>query len=570
MPMRTLLLTAVAGVALTLTGVPARAADKADADHIARLIEQLGSKKFSQREAAARELDKIGAPALDALKKAAESSDTETRRRATSLLNRINERLDTRELLAPTHVHLKYQDTPLAEAVADFAKKSGYSITLNDEQGKLAGRKITLDTGKTTFWQAFDQFCAKAGLVEGTWQPGMPPGFRGRPVPVPPGKPVLPPRGAAAPAPARAVNVVAVAQVAPPAAPPPALPGAPIRRGAPMIPAFPQVNGDQFFLEAGKPQHLPTSYHGAVRIRALPPDTPVFGPPRGQDEILVPLEVRAEPKVRWQYITGVHVQKALDNNDQKLTKVSDEGQNGIGGGGVVVPGGGFGPRPMIMIARPRGWGNNFTVRLKTGDKSSHSLKELQGSVSAQVRTQPAALVTVKDVFSAVNKTVKGKQGTSVTVLEATKEENGDIKLRLRMEVPNDVLTESATPGHKVGRNVPSPAAGVGFAVAAGQGQVQVQIAPAPAGGVGVAQPHHVVMGDFMGTALRDSKGKAIPLTQVGAMKFEANGKGSVREITLTYHPEKEIKGAARFTLSGSRVVGVEVPFTLKDVRLAKE
>ena len=40
------------------------------------------------------------------------------------------------------------------KAVADFKKQSGYDITLSDPEGKLKDRRITLDTGDVTFWQA--------------------------------------------------------------------------------------------------------------------------------------------------------------------------------------------------------------------------------------------------------------------------------------------------------------------------------------------------------------------------------------------------------------------------------
>ncbi len=50
---------------------------------VERLVEQLGSQQFEEGEAASRALEKIGYPALDALKKAAQSEDRETRRRAT-------------------------------------------------------------------------------------------------------------------------------------------------------------------------------------------------------------------------------------------------------------------------------------------------------------------------------------------------------------------------------------------------------------------------------------------------------------------------------------------------------
>src|SRR5262245_58637640 len=54
---------------------PAKIVDKdADADRIAKLVAQLGSDSFAEREAATRDLERLGAAALEALRKAAQSS----------------------------------------------------------------------------------------------------------------------------------------------------------------------------------------------------------------------------------------------------------------------------------------------------------------------------------------------------------------------------------------------------------------------------------------------------------------------------------------------------------------
>ena len=117
----------------------------------------MGSSEFDDREKAQQELDKIGEPALDALKSASKSDDTEIRRRSSELVKKIERRVESISVLRPTMAHLVYKETPLAEALADFRKKSGFTITLHDPENKLKDRKITLDTGETTFWQAFDE-----------------------------------------------------------------------------------------------------------------------------------------------------------------------------------------------------------------------------------------------------------------------------------------------------------------------------------------------------------------------------------------------------------------------------
>jgi hypothetical protein len=61
---------------------------------VARLIRQLGSDSFAEREAASRRLAAVGEPALGPLREAgARSDDAEVRRRANRLVKRIQGRL---------------------------------------------------------------------------------------------------------------------------------------------------------------------------------------------------------------------------------------------------------------------------------------------------------------------------------------------------------------------------------------------------------------------------------------------------------------------------------------------
>src|SRR5262249_54371427 len=126
---------------------------------------QLGSKKFSDRREAARSLLAIGAPALDALRKAARADDPEVRRQARDLIRQIEKGEESALALKATKLRLRYKDAPVSEVLADLRKKSGYSIEVEGVKD-LGRRKVTLETGEVTFWEGFDQFCDKAGLVE--------------------------------------------------------------------------------------------------------------------------------------------------------------------------------------------------------------------------------------------------------------------------------------------------------------------------------------------------------------------------------------------------------------------
>jgi RNA polymerase sigma factor (sigma-70 family) len=74
---------------------------------IERLIKQLGSDKFTEREAATTALERIGEPAYDALRRAAETGDdVEIRRRAEGIIGRIEQRWQLRRFegsIAPVY-----------------------------------------------------------------------------------------------------------------------------------------------------------------------------------------------------------------------------------------------------------------------------------------------------------------------------------------------------------------------------------------------------------------------------------------------------------------------------------
>jgi hypothetical protein len=145
---------------------PSWAEEKLDSKTIARLVTQLGSSNFGDREEATRALVQIGPIARGLLEKAAAGKDAEVRRRAEIVLERIEKDLDTAALLVPKRIRLNFQDTPITDAVAELAKKTGFAIQFEGDRTRLANRKITLDTGEIPFWDALDQFCRNAGLVE--------------------------------------------------------------------------------------------------------------------------------------------------------------------------------------------------------------------------------------------------------------------------------------------------------------------------------------------------------------------------------------------------------------------
>ena len=160
--------------------------------------------------------------------------------------------------------------------MADFQKKSGYRIYLHDLDGKLKERKVTLDTGETTFWHATALFCGKVDLSEASMEDLMQRSGIG-------------------------------------------LTRSPLIVQPPGI-FIPALDG-QLLLKDGKTKYLPTDYRGAVRIRVLARADLFDNVPKG--EIILPLEVSLEPKLQWQEFQSIRIVKAVDDRDQMLDKVEE-------------------------------------------------------------------------------------------------------------------------------------------------------------------------------------------------------------------------------------------------------
>lgn len=473
---------------------------KAEREKLARLIRQLGSESPEEREAAARALEDIGWPAVDALRNAIASGDGDVVLRARILVKKIEKQAEAQRVLAPTTVKLAFKKKLVTDAVAELAKKSGYRIVITADTSELKKRRVTLDTeGEMPFWKAFDQLCLKGSLVESDSLKAVAPrpGVVPMPVPFPnpgfnPAKPELPP---------------------------------------------------QVIVEDGNPVELPTHYAGALRIRALPADSLVVTSQRGGDkETLVILEVTAEPKVQWQQLESVKVRKATDEQGQALEQVKPP-EPAKGPGGVPMP---PRPPPPFPVGRMPGQAAGtptyqVPIRFTLAEKPSKVLKELSGVLAAKFQTPTQTLITVTDVLEATNKKYKGETGGAIEVLEIQAEKKGEVKVRLVLEVPPDVVEANAPAG------MPGPG---------------VPPIPVPMPGVGPgAAP---AAKDTFGISLLDSRGRKFH--PVGASsKVAVNDGKPVKEYTLTFQPQAGQGKAAKLVYEAVRSVVVEVPFAFADV-----
>ncbi|MFN4258361.1 MAG: HEAT repeat domain-containing protein [Gemmataceae bacterium] len=539
---------------------------------IEQLIDLLGNGSFVEREEATSALEKIGAPALEALRKAAQSDDVETRKRASELVNKISQKMTAANLLAPTRVHLKYDNMPVLDAVRDLAQKSGYNIVLTGNPQDLAERRVTLDTGETTFWQAFDLFCQKAGLTEATDKAVKP---QPRPQPVPRPLPIRPlPQPAPQPAPVPLPAPVPNRQPLQNGALQQRIqiqvqPGQPIQGVAPAIlpvqppERFPGAANQTIYLTDGKPPVLPTHYEGAVRVRALPPSTPINDEAKKDSEEAFVLDVTPEPKLMWQQLLGVRVDRAIDDQGQKLSASTSVGA------AEEQPAIGIGVAPAIARIRPPlavGHPTQITVRLAKGDKPSQSLKEIRGTITAQAQTAPQPLITVANILKAAGQTVRGQDGGEIKVIDVTQQANGQITVQVAIEPPANALPVQGGVGNLPIQVQPLPAP------VPAQRQAQPQPAP-PAQQFQVQQIQVQIGGrapvlptNPAGLSLVDDKDQPFRLVSTGSKVQIVNNVVS-QEYTLTYQPNQGQGAPTKLILSGSRSVSLDIPFVLKDVPL---
>jgi hypothetical protein len=485
------------GLGLVCAQQPPASSAKADTAVVAKWIAKLGSDQYDERETAFATLEALGPAALDALGKAIASPDEETRRRAIDLVLRIEKRQETARLTQPKMTHLVCKDMPVNQAVQELARVTGIQIQLEGDQTKFANRKITLDTGKVPFWQAVDQLCEKAGLLE---------------------------RGSVA---------------------------------LPENPVNPVVNGDQVFflsevvnngprpvsplvLVDGKSQAAPTHHAGAMRVRILPrlaPNAP------GQNDgapvhersagTLLTVEISPEPSLGLQNILSVRVDKAIDEdgNDLKVPMpyISDLVDRG----------------PVTWV---RGWANSPDMNRADQDLSKRvplrlfapdgvkRLKELRGSVAAEVLTPHQALITVENILNAADRKFSGKESDALTVLDINRDDKGQVVLRIVVE------------------KAPTPQAA--FAPAMG-------IMMFPGGGLaGAPQPADPAINtiaEFL--SLVDEKNQAFKLIAAEDQARDAQ----TNEYRLTFQPPSGLPKPAKLIYSGRRTTTIDVPFVLKDV-----
>jgi hypothetical protein len=277
-----------------------------------------------------------------------------------------------------------------------------------------------------------------------------------------------------------------------------------------------------------------------VRVRALPPHVSLPLVLLGSEERLAPLEVLAEPDVAWQGVLALHVTRAMDDQGRRLTQPLPFLGSPTAGNdlqyGVV----------RIWDTAGSAWNvpqpdaRHIPVRLQVGRPAPKVIKELEGIITAQVQTPAETLLRIDDVTREVGQAVRGPHGGWLKIVALSRETNGLVKVQGQIVYPP---SEEAPPAWLL--NPFNPRAGqVMFFVGAGANQVEVP-----------------------NLELRDNRGLPFQRLEQAQGQAPATADSRPHEFRLTFQPRPGQTEPLQLVYVGRRTMIVDVPFTLRDVRL---
>jgi hypothetical protein len=388
-------------------------------EHIQQLIKRLDHPQAAERVKARVELEAIGPAALPALQQAAQGDNAEVSRSARELIATVEK---TAAFIAPRKVRLKVADAPVADALDQLSKQSGFPIKMRPAQKDHLQRKITLDTGEVTFWQAFDQLCARAGLVDAGVGNGGPARIKQQ----------LPPEQAAASLAAEkrieTLNVIldtndprsAAAQAAVEALPKAYVEAARLRKGM-QGPVY--WEPAQLFVKAGAASPLPTCYAGSVRLR-------VVKAARSKDlgleeqlpgQVVVVVEMTPEPRFQNFFADFPLLEKSdLKPIDPKTYKGR--------------------PLDMAKLGAAQEDTNDirrFAVLRFADDGKATELRDLAGAASCLMDGEITE-TSFKDVLKAAGEKLRLPRGHTVELVSIEKQK-GDYRVQISSERPGGFL-----------------------------------------------------------------------------------------------------------------------------------
>ncbi len=470
---------------------------------IEALVRKLGSSSYAQREEARRELQAIGTPALDQVRKLSKSTDAEISRRVAELIRGFEEQLLTKQVLAPKEVHLKLKDASVQQAVAELANISGYPIQLQGDLTKVTNKKITLDTGKISFWQAFDQLCTQAGLMERVDQASLAQGVADT-------NRVLGGRGG-------------------------------IRRIQQFPPPYPGLTGPIIVTNRNDEKSM-VSHAGAVRTELR------ISRDAAAKELSLLFILSVEPRLQNSAVVGSPVlEKILDERSQKLSVALEHPKANVK---TPLHADEMMDMPIPMMSQP---GRRVAqIRVKEGPDAARQLNELTGKLALQVDLQNELLARIDNLLSAAGKSATGANGGTMKVNSITKRPSGEVEVQ--------VSIDNMSPNPFGGNIIVNGNGGViirGNVVINGGGMV---IGP---NGVRINGTGN--NGDL--PDLLDAKGQKFRVANLLNDSFNFVNGSTTRNATIVFAPNPGQVEPRELVLLGTRNYTISVPFRFEKIQI---
>jgi hypothetical protein len=348
------------------------------------LIRKLGSPAYVQRELARKELETIGTPALEPLRRASKTADMETGRRIAELIERFEQQILTRAVLVAKEISLNLKDASIQEAFDELTNASGYTVQIQGDRAAFADKKVTLRADKKSFWQLLDQICDEAGLMERI------------------------DLNAAAPASSGPVRIMAKKGL----------------QRAVVYPSGPAAPGPIVLVNRGTVK-APVSYAGAARTQLR------ISRDAAAKELTLQFLVSTESRLLNMSVEGKPlIEKMVGEQGQKLTE--------------IVPAPKYAPKNEANAAANADWADlgdtlppptlRWTqIKIKDADPAAKVLREVTGRLTVQLDLQNVLLAKLDKVLGASGKSVAGAKGGTMTLDSIRKLESGEFEVQVSME-----------------------------------------------------------------------------------------------------------------------------------------
>lgn len=477
------------------------------------LIQQLAEPRFEDRERASLGLRTLGTAAIPALKLAVEqSADVEVRDRAETLLVQLGKLAETERHLSDKSIALDYRNIPVSAVVADFAKKTGLNLVLVVGKVKDPNRLVTVTSKAIPIWQALDAICNAAILHED----------HRTELPLP-----------------KNVTANSTSYYSG---------GRAVRMSwnedgtnrNPLTPGTAPI-----LLIDGIGERLANQTTGPVRVQSLSARFPGNRITRGAGRVQICLDIAPLPSLNWQGASNVRLTRAIDEDGRPLfadlipeQEYNLNNYSNWGGGRVFFMGGGQmvqmfdGDNSGNAIAQTTALNPRLTLlSLRTDDRSIHTLKRLEGVVSGDIHVPNVPVITIDQMANSVGKSSDGPYSSKLSVSEYKLQKDGSTTVNIRGEV----LQQWVLQQQMGGRPIP---------------------------------PEAMNIGNLINTLkFSDAQGKTLPAQQQTGTNYSGDGWRQTIDITLKFPKSSMFGVPTKVVQTGTKVVSVDVPFQLENVKL---